>query len=251
MDGIAESLKTSPAHIFVGKHKVVGKIVLQQLQSFFCLQKGCGQCHTCLQLFARQHHAVRWIVPDKQYKVEQIHEIITESSYLLAENQHYFFVLEKAELLTHSCANRLLKILEEPSVGYHFILQVEHENALLSTIRSRCLITRCEHAQNEIVQKELLDQFTTFEKVLSPADFLKYIERSVPDEYATKIIYEAIVLYWVEQKKKAQIDNKEKDIYKADVMLSFFKNQNTCLPAIGGAKLFWLKIYAQVKALFA
>lgn len=249
MDGITESLKISPAHIFVGKHAVVEKMVLQQLRLFFCIQNGCEQCNTCLQLLARQYHAVRWITPDKQYKVEQIHEIITASSYMLGKDQHYFFVLERAELLTHSCANRLLKLLEEPPKGYHFVLQVEHENALLSTIKSRCLIIRGEHAHNEVVQKQLFDQFTTFEKMLTPSDFLKFIERSVPDEYFTKIIYEAIVLYWLEQKKSAQIRGKEKDIYKADTILSFLKNQNTCLPMIGGAKLFWLKMYAQFKAL--
>jgi DNA polymerase III delta prime subunit len=46
-------------------------------------------------------------------------------------------VIEDAHLLSHEAQNALLKTLEEPPVGTLLILTVNHEQALLPTIRSR------------------------------------------------------------------------------------------------------------------
>ena len=49
------------------------------------------------------------------------------------ENQHYFFVIQKADLLTLACSNRLLKPIEEPPAGYHFIFLSESLDQIIPT----------------------------------------------------------------------------------------------------------------------
>ncbi|MCQ2752327.1 MAG: hypothetical protein MJ189_04455 [Coriobacteriales bacterium] len=72
------------------------------------------------------------------YKIEQINEIQPSFalSPLLANFKVYLF--EKAELLNPSCANSLLKIIEEPPKNTYFILQTGEILKVLNTIVSRC-----------------------------------------------------------------------------------------------------------------
>ena len=47
-------------------------------------------------------------------------------------------IIAEAQLMTEAASNALLKLLEEPGQGTHFILATPDEELLLPTIRSRC-----------------------------------------------------------------------------------------------------------------
>ena len=66
-----------------------------------------------------------------------------------------------AELMNTDCANKLLKLLEEPPAETIFILVVENENALLDTILSRCQITRFHRLSQEVITEALVKQGLT------------------------------------------------------------------------------------------
>jgi DNA polymerase-3 subunit delta' len=75
--------------------------------------------------------------------IEQVRRIVLERvGYRPHEGRALVFIIRAAEELTVSAANALLKTLEEPGRGTHFILLTSRPNRLLDTIRSRSLPVR-------------------------------------------------------------------------------------------------------------
>ena len=67
--------------------------------------------------------------------IEQIRTIITAST--AKQSEERFIIIRHAELLNPEASNALLKLLEEPSDNYHFVLLTMEPSALLPTILSR------------------------------------------------------------------------------------------------------------------
>ena len=99
------------------------------------------------------------INPITDYKLENIKIIFEKIKFTLDHDQKFFFVLKKTENLTIACANKLLKILEEPPTGYNFILLTKNENKVLPTIKSRCLISHISSKTSYDEQDNLLLSF--------------------------------------------------------------------------------------------
>lgn len=78
-----------------------------------------------------------FITPSKNNKItiDQVRGLIDLCTTLKTED--FFVVILSAESLNEQAENALLKLLEEPSPNYHFILQVSDPSALLPTILSR------------------------------------------------------------------------------------------------------------------
>src|SRR5690348_5008509 len=110
----------SPAYLWIGSYDALIASSKQWLQNFLCKHGACGTCSTCQQISAEQHHAITWVHPKSAYTLEDLEIIVSTIAFALEENQHHFFILCKADLLTPTCANSLLKSLEEPPTGYHF-----------------------------------------------------------------------------------------------------------------------------------
>lgn len=53
------------------------------------------------------------------------------------QNMDFFIVIERAELLTHSSENKILKQLEEPGQNLHYVFLTTNATLLLPTIKSR------------------------------------------------------------------------------------------------------------------
>lgn len=73
-----------------------------------------------------------------EHNIETIREVISMTS-SKANNPRYF-VFQNADQLTEESQNASLKLFEEPKQNYHFILQTQEPESLLSTIRSRAPI---------------------------------------------------------------------------------------------------------------
>ena len=82
-----------------------------------------------------------WLTPEKSYTLPQLQPIFETISLQLAPDEHFFFIIEHADALTPACANSLLKVMEEPPTGYHFLLLAERQDTILPTIRSRAVIS--------------------------------------------------------------------------------------------------------------
>jgi DNA polymerase-3 subunit delta' len=126
---------------------------------------GCGQCDACRRAvtFATErpysplHPDVRIVErgfypPDvlgqrteeaKEISVHQIRAIVlANAAFPPHEGRARVFILRRAEEMSTGAANALLKTLEEPRQGTHFVLLTSRPDRLLPTIRSRTLPIR-------------------------------------------------------------------------------------------------------------
>jgi DNA polymerase III subunit delta' len=87
----------------------------------------------------RLHPDLLLVEPMKDtIRVEQARALVHEVAERSFEGRGRAIVIDDAHRLTEQAANALLKSLEEPPPGTHFLLVTAAPEVLLSTIRSRC-----------------------------------------------------------------------------------------------------------------
>ncbi len=159
-----------PAQLWLGSHDTLTAEAITCLQKHFCSDDGCGVCAPCKQVREQQHHAVMWLYPEKQYTLEAVKPIHERLAFALDEEQNYFFIIQKADFLTTQSANSLLKSIEEPPTGYHFILCAERSEYILPTIKSRCVVHTFD---NETIIDQHQDLYHYFTQT-TPTDPLSF-----------------------------------------------------------------------------
>jgi len=88
--------------------------------------------------------------------IEQVRRMVLERvGYGPHEGRARVFIIRDADELTVSAANALLKTLEEPGQGTHFVLLTSRPNRLLDTIRSRTLPVRFSPLSDALVAQIL------------------------------------------------------------------------------------------------
>jgi DNA polymerase-3 subunit delta' len=139
---------------------------------------GCGRCDACrravtfseerprsphhpdVMIIERAFYPPETFTPPKnetqQISIEQIRTIVlAHAAYPAHEGRARVFILRRAEELSIGAANALLKTLEEPRNGTHFILLTARPDRLLNTIRSRTLPVRFAPLPDEVVRSVL------------------------------------------------------------------------------------------------
>lgn len=81
---------------------------------------------------------------------KQIEEVIQRSLRSSLSAGRIFTVIDRADTITPKGQNRLLKTLEEPPEGIVLILLTGKPEAILDTIRSRCMLIRTDSAASPI-----------------------------------------------------------------------------------------------------
>ncbi|PVX50770.1 DNA polymerase-3 subunit delta' [Balneicella halophila] len=69
---------------------------------------------------------------------KESNEILRKLSHKSYEGKYKIVIIWQAEKMNHSCANKLLKIIEEPPKGTIFFLLTESPEDILPTVYSRC-----------------------------------------------------------------------------------------------------------------
>ena len=88
-------------------------------------------------------------------EAEDINKIMSLKSY---EGGSKIMIIWMAEKMNTECANKLLKLIEEPSPKTVFILLTENQSSILPTIKSRCqTISTKPLAKNEIAEALIKD----------------------------------------------------------------------------------------------
>jgi DNA polymerase-3 subunit delta' len=94
-----------------------------------------------------------------EISVDQIRTIVlAHAAYPPHEGRARVFIVRRADELSASAANALLKTLEEPRQGTHFVLLTSRGDRLLSTIRSRTLPVRFGPLPDDVVRSILRDR---------------------------------------------------------------------------------------------
>lgn len=140
------------AYLLVGPPHV-GKMTLAVniAQAVNCTEQDggapCGECSQCQRIARGVHPDVQVIgvgsgeedgPARRDIRIDQVREIEGFLNLSAYEGAGKVVIIDGAELMNAAAANALLKTLEEPPAGTMLLLLSANEDALLSTIRSRC-----------------------------------------------------------------------------------------------------------------
>ncbi len=121
----------------IGKKRMATALV----QELNCAQRpACGSCEPCLKMTQNTDVFLQIVdLQNDKIKIEAIRDILQFSS-LKSWVTHRFVIINQIEKITIQAANALLKTLEEPPPGLHFILITSNLSQVLPTLRSRCQV---------------------------------------------------------------------------------------------------------------
>jgi DNA polymerase III, delta subunit len=230
-----------PAYLWIGHHQQLRQAARHFIKAVLCSEQGCGRCSNCHMVEQQNHYSVRWLVPEGQYTVKQLEVIFETIVFALPSDHHFFFVIERAELLNHACANSLLKSLEEPPVGYHFLLLAQNTENILPTMRSRCIIKLW--TEQQPIDYYPLFTFFTRQTELSLVEFSKELEQSKIAEYDMLAFIESLYSYWLDALKAYVLKNNITGIKHAKSIITMLDNALQHPPMPGSSKLFLRNLF--------
>jgi len=240
--------KIPVTQLIIGTAQATSSVIDQQLRSLFCTReaKEVCICVACKQVAAKQHHAIRWYSPEKQqYTIAQLEPLFDEVRFALDKDAHFVFILENADALSLACANSLLKTLEEPAAGYHFILTTQYPALVLPTIYSRCVVHECKGGENSAQAQQFLAFFKNPKKT-DLYECMKELDKMKITESMTKMLMDDLMQYWLQQYTvsidKGEEARAQEALRYMDVLTRFL----SVLPMPGSAKLFWKTVYTSM-----
>lgn len=139
----------------------------------------CLECKECLDIMNNNHLNVMVIdkLPGKSEIVkDQIEALKEELSKTPLKYGPRIYIINDAEDMNSTCANKLLKFIEEPYEDIYAILLTTNKDAILQTIRSRCQIINLLPPNRLELKDELINLGIDNEKAL----ILSNIYSSIP-----------------------------------------------------------------------
>jgi DNA polymerase-3 subunit delta' len=163
--------RLAQSYLFVGPSGVGKELAARALaHARLCPTRGehpDGECELLRRMAAGGHPDVRVFPPrddgNRNLQVEFVrHEILPLAKFAPFEADAAFLIFPEADVsfpVQHAeAANALLKTLEEPRPGVHFVLLSERPDRLLTTIRSRCQRVRFAPLPADVLDDVLAQQ---------------------------------------------------------------------------------------------
>jgi len=233
------------AQLWIGCHEELRDKVENSLQKELCEHDGCNVCTTCRLIRENKHHAIVWLYPEKRYTLESLSVIAQSMSFELDQGEKFFFIVQKADCLTTACSNSLLKSIEEPPPGYHFIFCAERKDLILDTIRSRCIIKVFQTDSSEHSQEKLLSFFKTGHPK-DPLSFMQELKKSNPHEHQSQEMVNILLDYWMNEAKKKALAKDDKSYQKAIEVVAVLQEALLNPPMPGSGQIFWKNLFLRV-----
>ena len=231
----------TPSQLFIVSRSQSTKVVKEYLQEIFCIKENCKACISCIMIEEKRHHSVMWIHPEKRYTLDAIEDVFKKTNFELDSDQKFFFILEKADYLTPACANSLLKIVEEPPSGFHFIFIAQKIQLVLSTIRSRCTIVPFTQENEFHKTHSFLKYF--IEPSHNPLLFLKEISQTKISEIDSLDLVDTLLEYWTKEYSHETIKQDENKKRISYAMVSLLKSVSKKPIMPGSTKIFWRNLF--------
>jgi DNA polymerase-3 subunit delta' len=104
----------------------------------------CGTCRSCDRIARGLHVDVSALEPDERasIKIDVVREVLERTTFRPFEGRRRVVIIRDADTLEPAAQNALLKSLEEPTPSTVFVLTTPVPDALLPTVRSRCMRVR-------------------------------------------------------------------------------------------------------------
>lgn len=158
--------KVGHAYIFCGEDGT-GKNMLASLfaKALECEAGGsdsCGTCRSCRQAESGNHPDIRYVTHAKSASigVDEIREQVNEDIVIKPYSSKYkIYIIDEAEKMTPQAQNALLKTIEEPPSYAVIMLLTNSAQALLPTIRSRCVMLNMKPVPTEQIQDYLIQKY--------------------------------------------------------------------------------------------
>jgi DNA polymerase-3 subunit delta' len=235
-----------PTQLFIGNENLLHKKTTALLLQTFCMtQKKDCFCAECKKVNRNQHESLIWICPEKEYKLLDINIVFEKIKFVLQPKKRFFFILQKAHTLSLACANKLLKVLEEPPRGYSFILHTNNLHAILPTIKSRCHIVNFVIENQHYNFKHSLASFFYNQRLDNPIEFEKELKNQHLSPSESIQIANDMIIYFTQQIlsffRQNQIPSPQ--ILYFEKVITFLKTKIKTPPQSGSSNLFWKDIY--------
>ncbi|MFH1831208.1 MAG: hypothetical protein ABH827_00245 [bacterium] len=207
-------------------------------------------CATCRKIKAHQYHALVWICPAQDYKIEDIDIIFEKVRFSLDPGAQFFFVLEKAETLSTIVANKLLKVLEEPPAGYNFILTTTNQQAILKTIFSRCFVIRLPGQCDSTLEHPVLEYFMYSYKMSDSYGFTQALRANRLSDTDSMLLADSLLAHfahkvteYVNNSELVQDAQQTTQYVQAQKAIEVITHHMRKPPQSGSSELFWKNLF--------
>ncbi len=236
-----KSSSLSPAFLIIGTPETTKERAHNLMQQAFCTEQNCTPeaCSNCKKIQIAHHQAL-WICPEKKYTLDILEPISHKIHFTLDVGSHFFFVLEKADFLTPACANSLLKMVEEPPQGYHFLFLACQAQLVIPTIRSRCHTIYTQQT-TRATSSGFLRHFMG--STISPVLFLKELQTECPEDYETPECLDLLLKHWSEQHIAHLLAHELSEAVNAQKMITLLQQAAQRPPMPGSSKIFWRDLF--------
>ena len=145
--------KISHSYLFIGTEGIGKKQMAIEFSKMLLCENEinyCAKCKSCLEFDSNNNPDFFLIEPDgNSLKINQIREMQVKVQEKPIISKQKVYIIDNADKMTVDAQNCLLKTLEEPPEFVTIILIATNESALLSTIKSRCMILHFEPIKDE------------------------------------------------------------------------------------------------------
>ena len=160
-----ESGKISHSYIFTGEPGSGKKLLAGTFASTLQCEAGgtepCQKCDSCKKAMGKNHPDIIMVSHEKPgtITIDEIRDqVINDIDIRPYYSPYKIYIIADADLMTPQAQNALLKTIEEPPEYAVIMLLTENAEALLPTIRSRCVMMKLRNIKDQLVKKYLMEQ---------------------------------------------------------------------------------------------
>lgn len=159
--------KVSHAYILNGEKgsgkKLLANLFAMSLQCENREQDGdaCGRCRSCKQAMNSNQPDIIKVIHEKPntISIDDIRDQVNGDIDIKPYSSRYkIYVIADADMMTIQAQNAILKTIEEPPEYAVIMLLTENAEALLPTIRSRCVMLKLRNIKDQLIKKHLMEQ---------------------------------------------------------------------------------------------